>query len=100
MCVCLDTFEERLFAGGDGGVVRCWDTKTFEEISGVAEDTYAWREKMQDGCMSAYSMVHYDPYEKRQRQLRMKRGFLEREREREKGGGGGAGGGGSWSLET
>jgi hypothetical protein len=79
LCVCLDTFEERLFAGGDGGVVRCWDTNTFEEISGVAEDISAWKEKMQDGCMSAYSMVHFDPYEKQQRQIRMKRGFLERE---------------------
>ena len=77
LCLCLDTFEERLFAGGDGGLVRCWDTKTLKEIPGLADDFALWNKKMQGGGLSAYSMIHYDPNEERQRRLRMKRGFLE-----------------------
>ena len=67
LCMCLDTFHERLYAGGDGGVVRCWDTKTLQEITTLGENFIAWKGKMQDGALAVYSIVHFDPYEDRRR---------------------------------
>ena len=38
LCFAIDTFGERLYAGGDGGILRCWDVLKREEVICLGED--------------------------------------------------------------
>ncbi|GMH58535.1 hypothetical protein TL16_g02630 [Triparma laevis f. inornata] len=65
LCLAIDTFDERLYAGGDAGVVRCWDTKTLKEVESLGKDIAEGGGLNQEGSFSAYSLAHFDPNEEK-----------------------------------
>ena len=42
-----DRESRRIFAGGDGGVIKCWNTSDLCEIRAMGEESIQWSKKLQ-----------------------------------------------------
>ena len=61
LAMCVDDTASFLYAGGDGGVLRCFDVLTLLEVPSLFGATTEWKDKrLREGSLCAYALLHHD----------------------------------------